>query len=341
MRDLFHEPIWSETEEPEAVAEARGKLLAFLDAEPAVWGFWRRWYQAMFDGRPMDWELQRRVALIPGSVWEEGPEAVAAEIARIEAEFLARALPQAERAELDEETGKIRFVPIAAENPGLLGAILSQVEDALDDVLANPSNGLSERSREAKVLRRTIQRYGNDPQRIEMDLVSVHAGLTRQIVVEDLPPSEENLALQAAVEEGARGIRATHPEVAENRAILSQRAIEERPPEAVETIKAAEPVLVAISEPVLAREWAEDIAEIVARQTRPVVVRRQLGPAERNRVLAVYAEEVRFFSRVAKIGVLLRKTSGLIHRVDQSAGYKGMRIVTTVAALVALGISLF
>ena len=49
--------------------------------------FWREWYQGFLDGKPMDWELQRRVALIDDAIWEAGPEAVADEIERIRAQY--------------------------------------------------------------------------------------------------------------------------------------------------------------------------------------------------------------------------------------------------------------
>lgn len=85
---LFRHRVWQNFEEPEGLAKARAALLQFLDADPAKWDFWARWYRGMFDGRPMDWALQRAVALIPDDVWQAGPEAVAARIAEIEAEFV-------------------------------------------------------------------------------------------------------------------------------------------------------------------------------------------------------------------------------------------------------------
>jgi hypothetical protein len=42
-------------------------------------------------GEPLDWKLQEQIALIPNAVWDAGPEAVAAEISRIEAKFELRA----------------------------------------------------------------------------------------------------------------------------------------------------------------------------------------------------------------------------------------------------------
>ncbi|SPF79972.1 hypothetical protein PRI8871_01774 [Pseudoprimorskyibacter insulae] len=50
--------------------------------------FFASWYQGMLAGKPLDWELQRRIATeIPPEIWEAGIDAVAPEIARIEAEW--------------------------------------------------------------------------------------------------------------------------------------------------------------------------------------------------------------------------------------------------------------
>lgn len=49
--------------------------------------FWREWYQGFLDGKPLDWELQRRVALIDDVIWEAGPGSVAEEIEKIRAKF--------------------------------------------------------------------------------------------------------------------------------------------------------------------------------------------------------------------------------------------------------------
>ncbi|WP_411352433.1 hypothetical protein PNH50_05190 [Leisingera aquaemixtae] len=46
-----------------------------------------RLYRGFLNGDPLDWNLQRQVALISVEKWKSGPEAVAAEIERIRAEF--------------------------------------------------------------------------------------------------------------------------------------------------------------------------------------------------------------------------------------------------------------
>ncbi|WP_424979225.1 hypothetical protein [Leisingera sp. S232] len=53
------------------------------------WSYWRDWYQGFLDGKPLDWELQHRVAQIDDATWDAGPESVAAEIERIRTKFSA------------------------------------------------------------------------------------------------------------------------------------------------------------------------------------------------------------------------------------------------------------
>jgi hypothetical protein len=54
------------------------------------WAFWATWYDRAMAGDPLPWDLQEQIALIPNEIWETGPEAVAKEIERIEAEFELR-----------------------------------------------------------------------------------------------------------------------------------------------------------------------------------------------------------------------------------------------------------
>lgn len=67
-------------------AEGRQDLLS----SGGPWLFWSRWYARAMAGNPLPWDLQERIALIPNEIWKAGPEAVAEEIARIEAAFELR-----------------------------------------------------------------------------------------------------------------------------------------------------------------------------------------------------------------------------------------------------------
>ncbi|MCV2888572.1 hypothetical protein [Ruegeria aquimaris] len=81
---LFATSLWP-SGAPDVLANA---IRNFENSSPGTpWAFWAKWYRGMLDGKPLDWELQRRVALIDDAIWEAGAEAVAQEIERIEQLF--------------------------------------------------------------------------------------------------------------------------------------------------------------------------------------------------------------------------------------------------------------
>ncbi len=63
-----------------------GPLMGYLSSA-SHWHFWREWYQGFLDGKPLDWELQRRVALIDDKDWEQGPEHIAELIEKIRDDY--------------------------------------------------------------------------------------------------------------------------------------------------------------------------------------------------------------------------------------------------------------
>ncbi|MGJ8596715.1 hypothetical protein [Sulfitobacter sp.] len=331
LSELHKSRLWHDAAVPTDIEQNHRFFLDFLNLDLTKWGFWHDWYLAMWEGRFTDWDLAIEVAKIADEVWDKGAEAVAAEIEILRAEKLLNDLPQAEIVAFDNEALHFTARPILLEKPDLIGATLQQVGDSLEDVLASPSNGLSSTSREVRVIERSIKKYGNNPQQIEMGFVSAHAGLTRQIIVQELPASEENLALQSALEEGAIAIRATHPDVAENRAILTKRKFAEMSQEQKDVLADALPVLRAISDEPLTDDWENDI---------PALINTSVGPLPSGAPALPGADEAtRIFSRAAKISILLR-TSEVIHAIDQGAPYKAARILTTIGALVTIGLTL-
>ena len=302
--DVFRLPLWAVNK-----ANFDGQNLALstqLSAQPSLWSFWRDWYQGFLDGKPLDWKLQRRVALIDDAIWEDGPEAVAEEIQCIQAEMLAEKLPMAERIEVNPDTGKFRAIPIPVENPTTLSALLSQIDDALEDCLGG-HNGLVERSGNVKKLNRVLTKYKDDPQNAELTLTRVAGSLRSQLHdTRELPDNEDNLALLNAVEEGVRGIRANHPEVANNREQLAQQALQALAPEDKELLQQALPVLAEISEPELADDFAADIPELINDALLP----RPNGAPP----LPGADVTTRIFSRISKMALLIQNGKDLAQK---------------------------
>ncbi|MDE4145274.1 MAG: hypothetical protein P1U91_06845 [Pseudophaeobacter sp. bin_em_oilr2.035] len=293
---LFQQPLWHGTT----------GIVEFLDMwqsferefkSHSPWCFWCHWYQGFLEGKPLDWELQRRVAQIDDDIWDAGPEAVAEEIERIKAANMAEKLPLAETIEVNPETSKFRAVPIPVENAPLMSALLTQIADATEDALQG-HNGLTERSGDIRRLNRVITRYGNDPQQAELTLTSVAKSLSRQIHdSRELPDNEDNLALLDAVKDGVRGIRANHPEVAANREQLAQQALGELSAEDKQVLEQAQPLLTAISEGAMAEDFAEDIPELINDAARPLPTGAPALPGA--------DATTRIFSRVSKMALLV------------------------------------
>lgn len=81
----FEEPLWSNLN-TSGIDPLKG-ILERWSRTLTVNSFWHDWYNGFFKGKPLDWELQRRVALIDDALWEIGPTAVAEEIDKIRAKF--------------------------------------------------------------------------------------------------------------------------------------------------------------------------------------------------------------------------------------------------------------
>lgn len=261
FEDLLSEPIWLPGTQGE-IQDAPEFLVKILK-EKGEWQFWGDWYAGILAGKPLDWELQIRVAKIPEAIWNAGPEIVAREIKLVEAAYLSEQFPLAETIELNRGTRKFYAVPIPFENAPYMSALLSQIGDALEDCLGG-HNGLSGASSDVKKLNRVLTKYHDDPQNAELTLTRVAGSLRAQLYESrELPDNEDNLGLLNAVEEGVRGIRANHPEVAANREQLAQQAFQALEPEEKKKLEEALPVLAEITDPNLAEDFEQDIPELI------------------------------------------------------------------------------
>ena len=81
--ELFAAPLWSEKPANSPLSLERGDYVKFY--KDRNFSFWCDWYRGYLDGKPLDWEIQRQVALIDESLWNTGPDAVAKQIEEIRA----------------------------------------------------------------------------------------------------------------------------------------------------------------------------------------------------------------------------------------------------------------
>ncbi|EBA07110.1 hypothetical protein [Sagittula stellata] len=332
--EMFREPLWHGVGVPEGLRS--GDLGPTLLETDQRYEFFNDWYDSMLRGEPLPWALQEKVALIPGETWQAGADAVAKAIEEAKAAFFAEHVPLAERIGYNAETSRFFAEPIPMQNAAFMATLMARTADALNDAL-HGNNGLREDMREARVLRRAHERYGNDPQRVEMDYVSVAVSLRRNFDRKELADSEDNLALLDAVEEGARGIRAHHPEVAANRESLAREVLRELPGEAIALLEDAAETLPEISEGVMKEDFERDIPKLINDALTPLPNGAPPLPG--------MDEATRIFSRVAKTRVRISDIPETGARIFDSKGFKTVRLGMTVSrllsALVTLGLQLF
>jgi hypothetical protein len=94
---LAARPLWL-TEVPSLTRDAWQPLEAALLEENQDWQVWTDWYRARLEGRRASEALEVARILIADEIWNQGPRAVNAEIARLIAEYAPAPAPSAQEA---------------------------------------------------------------------------------------------------------------------------------------------------------------------------------------------------------------------------------------------------
>jgi hypothetical protein len=114
QQDIQRTPLWPQDPPKDLLIDELAGLEALATETGDRNSFWHRWWFAIKRGEPLNWDLQREVALIPNGIWDAGPKAVMQEIARIEERFALAASDNAEVIEQNPETGKLHLVPTSS-----------------------------------------------------------------------------------------------------------------------------------------------------------------------------------------------------------------------------------
>ncbi len=151
--EIITSSLWGSAYVPPWLKDFVGKRIDVLDEVPAL-AFWKRWYVSALNGAPLDWELQRDVALIPHEVWDEGPESVSEEIAKIEFKYRTSAVQRLVR---NDEKGVFEPEEDALPPSELADFVSTRIENALKAALQSVSpNIFNENSYEVIVVRDTL-----------------------------------------------------------------------------------------------------------------------------------------------------------------------------------------
>jgi hypothetical protein len=156
-------PLWPPPP-PDWFTEAESTMRDYWQTNsPEHWSFWQRWWDAAVAGQPLDWNLQRDIALIPDEIWQAGPGPVAEAIAKIEAEHALRRTFNGERIEQNPETGLFRLVPETDLPPDLATYAQRKMAKALAIFGDTPSNQYRPLEPALRVVREALQDRANLP----------------------------------------------------------------------------------------------------------------------------------------------------------------------------------
>ncbi|WP_282076612.1 hypothetical protein [Epibacterium ulvae] len=307
------DPLWREQKPPETYARDRVVFESYFTSPR--YAFWRDWYRGFLDGKPLDWELQRRVALIPDPIWDEGSEAVAREIERIKAEWLAEQLPQADKVSFDHETGLFEVTPIAIKAEELVETTLKQAAFARS-VAANSNCGFNSSSTAWLYIDHTLENCRNDPNAIEQNFEiarnDILDGLANQTYSEDAKLT----ALEQVLDRAVTDLRANHPDVAEawETRIKHKLRVAKADQKQIIAEKATE--LITVASDKMGKELALDAKTIVEAS----------GEVQGGAIR-------RFFGRVAQMRIIMH-SQDVIMRIDSSTAYKGTSILLALQSLI-------
>jgi hypothetical protein len=275
------------------------------------WAFWSIWYDRAMSGDPLPWALQKQIALIPNEIWEAGPEAVAEEIARIEADYWAEHLPQAEEV-VAREDGRFDIRPSVTADDSLMERIFKQTEFALDLSL-NTNCGFSEMCVGFKILRYTLDNLRDDPNSVEQNLRMARDIIAKKVASKDYDNHDALTVLVESLNQHALELRGQHSEVRAAYEIRVQQTLRE-----------------------IDDETRVDVAEAMREFQREKAAGRlyeetglDAETVESNVAVEAQATAIQRTGGRAAVARGLERASQAAKDVDASGGYKATRIGTT------------
>lgn len=263
-RAPFDLPLWFGAA-PDWFDEADARAQAIWAQDAAIWDFWRRWWQGVKSGRPLDWRLQERVALIPDAVWDEGPAAVAKAILDIELALAIANTPNAEVLQVNPQSGLIQSIPVSHLPGSHLADIVDMMTDAaaIFDEQGGPNGPYAGLAGECGLLRSAVARYRTRPLMLLHSCQRVAGRVQGKVAAAEVPKDDALVGdFVATIARAVGDLLAFDPDVREAEEARARQTVTLPSPDLAPTLLAAAREAAGLSEGDLARELPED-AEIV------------------------------------------------------------------------------
>ncbi|MBC9248225.1 hypothetical protein H4P12_16245 [Paracoccus sp. 11-3] len=173
--DIWRQPLWADGVTPPVQPFLGGRYLP--DAPGS--DFFADWLKRVAEGGRQNWDLLRDVALIKDELWNEGGEALDAEIRRLRQHHAIEATANGETIEANPETGKLRLVP-ETELPDNVAAYVRRKIIGATEIFDGASDQLyGGLAQDLSMLRRMAEDVGASP----VELFDACSAATRRLVV--------------------------------------------------------------------------------------------------------------------------------------------------------------
>ncbi|MEM6465394.1 MAG: hypothetical protein AAF679_02655 [Pseudomonadota bacterium] len=332
-QELFATPLFDGAP-PKEWEQAKSTFLTHLSTLGLEADFMYLWYDTMLTDppRPMNWDLQEKIALIDDEIWKGEPKDLALEIASQVAQFEAER-PFGETVDLDPSSGLFRITPVNLSRPDLLRVALDRIRAALKIALRG-NGGLSTFDTEALILETLLESCRDDPQRVEMDCMSVVKRLNDRIETaeSDTGPLEhlKDVCLTSALD-----LRSGHPDIAAARKDREQQLMRELSQERLDSIKkgleAQAPTLVEGIEEGRREEVEADFRALINDYLDPLPAGAPPVPAP--------DPLVRLTSRVSRIS-MYQRSKEVLEAVKGSPYFLAAEVTLAASGIIALLIQL-
>jgi len=205
--ELLALPLWPD-ENP--LLEDWQKTRKILESDAVDQSFWINWYERFLHGQPQNWEMLQEIALtVKKDDWEKGSAHVNGMIADIQAKYLRKSTPLAEKVEINPLTNRLHIVPERMSQKTLYQNALEKVRDDMDYFrdggFKNAHSALENVF--TRILDRTFEKYRNSPQRVHDDFVLARNRILRLIEAGELADDDEVRDFMQVLETGALDIR--------------------------------------------------------------------------------------------------------------------------------------
>jgi len=194
--ELFSLPLWSsDAASNEALHIWKADKEEYLEKNPS-WSFWLHWYDGLLQGKPLDWELQSRVASKLVSTKLHSVTEAANLIREAHYAFVSEKTAVSATPVFDEEQGLFHLEDRSFLHDSVVEFVVNRTLDALENAIhLSSDNTFNASAFEARVLSKALSKISINPSDLALTLVEARHSLSGKMVSGEYPQDSPIIAL--------------------------------------------------------------------------------------------------------------------------------------------------